>query len=182
MTPSITGTGARGLHVRRRHDHLQHGSLDERTAPRADRAHGEVQPDGDRVADGDAGHPEQHRHAPARGALRDGAGSTFALSPTTANLGTINRNSTKTQTITVRNSGTIAFRVGQPAISGSGASAYSVTGAGCIGTTLAAGRTCNLTVTFRPVLAQAYTATLDVLGDASSLPAKVSATLTGSGK
>ena len=111
-----------------------------------------------------------------------GAGSTFALSPTTANLGTINRNSTKTQTITVRNSGTIPFRVGQPAISGSGASAYSVTGAGCIGTTLAAGRTCNLIVTFRPVLAQAYTATLDVLGDASSLPAKVSATLTGSGK
>jgi len=111
-----------------------------------------------------------------------GAGSTFALSPTAANLGTITRNSTKTQTITVRNSGTIPFRVGQPAISGSGASAYSVTGAGCIGTTLAAGRTCNLTVTFRPTAAQAYTATLDVLGDASSLPAKVSATLTGSGK
>jgi hypothetical protein len=112
-----------------------------------------------------------------------GAGSTFTLAPSPVSFGTINRNTTKTQTITVKNYGTIAFRVGAARIAGDAAGVYSVpAGQACIGTTLAAGRTCNLTVNFTPRAAQAYPGTLQVDGDASSLPKTVSATLNGTGK
>jgi hypothetical protein len=112
-----------------------------------------------------------------------GAGSTFALSPSPVSFGTVNRASTKGQTVTVKNSGTVAFRVTAARVSADAGSAFSVPGGqACVGTTLAPGKTCNLTVNFRPSAAQAYTANLDVAGDASSLPATVTARLTGSGK
>ena len=55
-------------------------------------------------------------------------------------------------------------------------------GAGCVGTTLAAGKTCSISVTLRPTQAIAYSASLVVAGDNTSLPATVSAALTGTGK
>ena len=52
----------------------------------------------------------------------------------------------------------------------------------CIGTTLASGKTCNITVNLRPTAARFYSGTLEVTGDASSLPAKVTTSLTGTGR
>jgi hypothetical protein len=112
-----------------------------------------------------------------------GSASTFTLAPSPIAFGTINRATTKTQTVTVKNSGTVAFRVTAARVSADAAGAFSVPGGqACVGTTLAPGKTCNLTVNFRPPAAQAYTGNLDVTGDASSLPATVTARMTGSGK
>jgi hypothetical protein len=111
-----------------------------------------------------------------------GAGSTFVLSPNPVKFGSFNRNTTKTQTVGVRNSGTIPFRVTSATINGAQAAAFGVTGPGCLNTVLQPGKSCNLSVTLRPTAALDYTATLVVFGDGTSLPASASATLTGTGK
>jgi len=111
-----------------------------------------------------------------------GAGSTFSLSPNPVTFGTVNRNTTKAQTISVRNTGTIAFTVGAGTFTGANATLFTFTGTGCSGTVLAAGKSCNVTVTVRPTAVGAFTAALNLAGDATSLPASVSTSLTGSGK
>ena len=111
-----------------------------------------------------------------------GLGSTFVVSPNPVTFGSFNRNTTKTQTVGVRNSGTIAFRVTNATIVGAQAAAFGVTGPGCLNTVLQPGKSCNLSVTLRPTAAIGYTATLVVTGDGTSLPSTVSATLTGTGK
>lgn len=111
-----------------------------------------------------------------------GAGSTFVLSPDPVNFGTQNKGSVKTQTVTVKNSGQLAFTVGAATIGGTDAAAFTVSGTGCVGTVLQPGKTCNLTVTFRPTAARSYSATVVLAGDASSLPPSVSARLTGAAK
>jgi len=111
-----------------------------------------------------------------------GAGSAFVVSPNPVTFGTVTRNTTKTQTVGVRNSGTIAFRVTNATIVGAQAAAFGVTGPGCLNTVLQPGKSCNLSVTLRPTAAIGYTATLVVTGDGTSLPSTVSATLTGTGK
>jgi hypothetical protein len=112
-----------------------------------------------------------------------GTGSTFSVSPSPVTFGTFGVNTTKSQTVGVRNTGTIAFKVTAATITGDATGAYSVpAGQACIGTVLAAGKSCNITVNLRPTAARFYSATLEVSGDASSLPAKVTASLTGTGK
>jgi hypothetical protein len=110
-----------------------------------------------------------------------GAGSQFTMSPNPVTFGTVNRNTTKAQTISVKNSGTISFTVGAVSFAGADAAAFS-NGGGCSGTVLLPGKSCNLTVNFRPTLAKAYTASVVLAGDATSLPATVSASLSGTGK
>ncbi len=112
-----------------------------------------------------------------------GAGSTFVVSPNPVTFGTFGVNTTKSQTVGVRNSGTIAFKVTKAAITGDTTGAYTIpAGQACIGTTLAPGKSCNITVNLRPTAARFYSATLEVTGDASSLPATVKTSLTGTGK
>jgi hypothetical protein len=43
-------------------------------------------------------------------------------------------------------------------------------------------KSCNLTVTFRPTAAQAYSASLVVAGNATAVPPTVQDALTGTGK
>jgi hypothetical protein len=97
-------------------------------------------------------------------------------------LGTVNRNTTKTATVTVKNTGTTGFRITSAAVQGAQSAFFTVTGANCLGSVLAAGRSCNLTVSFRPTAATAYTGTLVVTGDSTTLPASRSVQLTGTGK
>ena len=112
-----------------------------------------------------------------------GTGSTFVVSPNPVTFGTFGVNTTKSQTVGVRNSGTIAFKVTKAAITGDTTGAYTIpAGQACIGTTLAPGKSCNITVNLRPTAARFYSATLEVTGDASSLPATVKTSLTGTGK
>jgi hypothetical protein len=113
-----------------------------------------------------------------------GAGSQFTLSPSPVKFGTVNLGKTGTSTISIKNSGAIAFRLGSAAVTGAPAGVFSVlnNGTGCIGTTLAAGKSCSITVTFKPAAATSYTGVLTVAGDATSLPASTTASVTGSGK
>jgi centrosomal CEP192-like protein/HYDIN/CFA65/VesB family protein len=112
-----------------------------------------------------------------------GAGSTFVVSPNPVTFGTFGINTTKSQTVGVRNSGTISFKVTRAVITGDATGAYTIpAGQACIGTVLAAGKSCNITVNLRPTAARFYSGTLEVTGDASSLPATVKTALTGTGK
>ena len=112
----------------------------------------------------------------------NGLGSSFTLTPNPVGFGNINRNSTKSLTVSVKNVGTIVGQVSTASITGTNAAAFTVTGAGCLGTSLAANRSCNLTVTFRPTAVQAYNANLVVGGDLTTVPNTVQAALTGTGK
>ena len=111
-----------------------------------------------------------------------GSGSTFTLTPNPVKFGTANRGTTKTQSVTVKNSGTVGFRVTAAGVVGAQAAFFTVTGGTCFGTTLAAGKTCSVTVAFTPTAAISYTATLVVTGDGTTLPATVSTELQGTGK
>ena len=88
-----------------------------------------------------------------------GAGSQFTLAPSPVKFGTVNLGKTGTSTISIKNSGTIAFRLSSAAVTGAPAGVFSVlnNGTGCIGTTLAAGKSCNITVNFNPAAAANYT-------------------------
>lgn len=112
----------------------------------------------------------------------NGLGSSFTLTPSPVAFSTVNRNATKSLTVSVKNVGTIVGQVSAASITGTNAAAFTVTGAGCLGTSLAANRSCNLTVTFRPTLVQAYSASLVVTGDLTTVPTTVQAALTGTGK
>jgi hypothetical protein len=113
-----------------------------------------------------------------------GTGSTFSVSPNPVTFGTFSVGSTKSQTVGVRNTGTIPFKVTATAITGDATGAYTIPAAqnGCLNTTLAAGKSCNITVNLKPTAARFYSGTLEVTGDASSLPATVKTSLTGTGK
>jgi hypothetical protein len=111
-----------------------------------------------------------------------GAGSSFTLTPSPLGFGTVTRNTSKALTVSVKNVGTVAGPVSTATITGANAANFTVTGAGCLGTTLATNRSCNLTVTFRPTAAQAYSAGLVVGGDATAVPATVQDAMTGTGK
>jgi hypothetical protein len=111
-----------------------------------------------------------------------GAGSSFTLTPNPVGFGTITRNTSKSTSVSVKNVGTIAGPVSSATITGTNAANFTVTGTGCIGTTLQPTKTCNLTVTFRPTAAQAYSANLVVAGNTTAVPATVSDALTGTGK
>jgi archaellum component FlaG (FlaF/FlaG flagellin family) len=102
-----------------------------------------------------------------------GAGSTFTVGPNPVTFGNVTRGTTKTQTVNVKNNGSLAFTVTaakvtspDPAV----VSAYTVTGTGCIGSVLQPGKSCNITVALKPVTARFYTATLEVSGDKTTLP------------
>jgi urease beta subunit len=102
-----------------------------------------------------------------------GAGSVFTVGPNPVTFGNVTRGTTKTQTVTVKNSGSLAFTVTSARVTSPDSavvSAYTVTGAGCVGTVLAPGKTCNISVTLKPVTARFYTATLEVAGDKTTLP------------
>lgn len=112
----------------------------------------------------------------------NGLGSSFTLTPNPLAFGTVNRNATKSLTVSVKNVGTIVGQVSAASITGTNAAAFTVTGAGCLGTSLAANKSCNLTVTFKPTLAQVYAANLVVTGDLTTVPKTVQEGLSGTGK
>jgi hypothetical protein len=68
----------------------------------------------------------------------NGLGSSFTLTPSPVAFATVNRNSTKSLTVSVKNVGTILGQVSAASIAGANAAAFTVTGAGCLGTSLAA--------------------------------------------
>ncbi len=119
-----------------------------------------------------------------------GTGSSFSVAA--AAFGVVRINTAKTLTVTIKNTGTTAAVLTGFTLNGNPASTSTVTGvqrgfftiagAGCLGTTLARGKSCNVSVTFRPTTAVSYRATLSVKGNANSLPGIVTSSLTGTGK
>jgi hypothetical protein len=111
-----------------------------------------------------------------------GAGSSFTLTPSPLGFGTVNRNTTKSLTVSVKNVGTIAGPVSSATVTGTNAANFTVTGTGCVGTTVQPNKSCNITVNFRPTAVQAYSASLVVAGNATAVPATVQDAMTGTGK
>ena len=86
-----------------------------------------------------------------------------ALTPATADFGSINVGSTSTsQTFTLANAGTAALPITSIGVTGANASAFTI-GANTCGTSLAAGGSCTITITFSPTAAGSDTASLTVV-------------------
>ena len=111
-----------------------------------------------------------------------GVASSFSMSPSPIGFSNVNINTTKSQSVSVKNTGSIAFTLTSATVTGAQAASFTITGAGCIGTSLAAGKTCNITVNFKPTQRIAYSGTLNVFGDSTTAPNPVTNALTGTGK
>ena len=84
------------------------------------------------------------------------------------------------QSVTVRNTGTRTMNIGTVNVSGTNATSFTFVN-NC-GRTLAAGRNCTISVTFRPKAQGALTATLDISNNATNAVAGVTrVTLNGTG-
>jgi len=102
-----------------------------------------------------------------------------ALTPGSVDFGSIDVGASSTaQTLTLSNAGNAALAISGVALSGANADTFAIASNGC-GTSLAAGSSCTLTVTFSPTAAGAAAATLTVADDAAS--GTQTASLTGTG-
>jgi len=100
--------------------------------------------------------------------------SPLTLSPVALNFGTVNVGASDALSVTVTNSGSVPVTFLGLTTNGD----YSVAAGMCpaIGSTLAAGVSCVLTVTFRPTATGTRTGTLSLSSDATQLPLTVSLT------
>ncbi len=115
-----------------------------------------------------------------------GAGASWSVSPSPVGFGTVNRGTTKTSTLSVKNTGTAngTIAAATTVVSGLpfGVVVNPATSTCFNGTAVAPGKTCGISVTFTPTAVQTYNGTLTIDGGASSLPRLTTVTLTGTGK
>ena len=110
-----------------------------------------------------------------------GVVSSFAVGA--VKFGTVALNTTKTSTVSVRNSGALAARITSASFTGPQAAFFSVVNGGtCVNATIATGKSCSLTISVRPTAAGNYSATLNVFGDATTVPSPAQAVMTATGK
>jgi hypothetical protein len=108
-----------------------------------------------------------------------GSGSVLSFSSTTITFGTVNRNSSKDQTITVKNSGNAAATLNLASFAVTGAG-YTVRSTNCA--TLAVNGSCSVVVRFTaPNTVGSFPGTLSVTA-ANGLPTKVTASLSATTK
>ncbi|MBK8638446.1 MAG: choice-of-anchor D domain-containing protein [Chromatiaceae bacterium] len=100
-----------------------------------------------------------------------------ATLPATLNFGARRINTNRTQNVRVTNTGTAPLTISSVTTTGA---AFINPVLGTCATPLAVGRTCRLSVTFRPTAVQAYSGTLRVVSNATNSPAIVD--LSGSGR
>jgi hypothetical protein len=107
-----------------------------------------------------------------------GIGTTAKLSPTSLSLGTVALGtSSPAQTVTLSNVGTITFTISGIAITGTDAGDFAQTHT--CGSSLPAGASCSVSVTFKPTASGTRTAALSVTDYAAGSPQTV--TLSGMG-
>ncbi|WP_088312914.1 choice-of-anchor D domain-containing protein [Kineosporia sp. R_H_3] len=111
-----------------------------------------------------------------------GLGSQFSLSPNPIGFSKVSRNTTKSSSVSIKNTGTIPVRLTAAVVNSATPGIFGTTNGTCIGQVVQAGRSCTMNVTFRPTALVNYSGTLVVTGDNTSLPASVSVSVTGSGK
>ena len=122
------------------------------------------------VTDNAAGSPQQ--------VPLSGIGTTAKLSPTSLSFGTVAIGVTSAaKTVTLTNVGTTTLTISGIAITGTNAGDFSQTHT--CGSSLAAGTSCTISVTFKPSATGARSATLAVSDNAAGSPQK--ATLSGTG-
>jgi Ca2+-binding RTX toxin-like protein len=102
------------------------------------------------------------------------AGAVLSM-PASVDFRTVGLNQTRTQNVRVANTGTAPLVIGVLDMTGP----FTATTGNCPAS-LAAGRHCNLSVSFRPTVVGAHTGTLTVNSNATNNP--TTATLTGSGR
>jgi hypothetical protein len=112
-----------------------------------------------------------------------GVTSSFSMAPSPIGFSSVTINTTKAQSVSVKNTGALSFTLTSASfVTAAPAGTFTVTGPGCLNTVLATGKSCNITVSFRPTQRIAYTGTLQVFGDSSTIPSPVSVALSGTGK
>lgn len=101
--------------------------------------------------------------------------------PNPVDLGSIQAGTQTSQTVTVTNSGGTDMSVGASAFSftGSNPGAFGTANDGCSGTTVTAGTSCQVDVTFSPGSAASYSAVLNMASDSPTSPDTVGVSGTG---
>ncbi|MFN8537727.1 MAG: choice-of-anchor D domain-containing protein [Thermomicrobiales bacterium] len=100
----------------------------------------------------------------------------ISFSPAVLNFGTVSVGATVSQTVTVTNTGGVAF--GITSLSAL-AAPFSLSGNGCTGTVLNPGQSCTFTVTYAPTAAGASSASLTVTSSAPGSPHTIGISGTG---
>jgi RHS repeat-associated protein len=100
-----------------------------------------------------------------------------SLSPSGLTFTAVSGTSSAAQTVQLTNTGTAALTITGVTLAGTGAGSFADTSA--CGTSLPAGFSCNISVTFTPSLVAGFSATLSVADNAAGTPQSI--TLTGTG-
>ncbi len=128
------------------------------------------------VADNAAGSPQ----SVALSGTGTASAPTATLTPTTLKFpSTVVGSSSAAKVVTLKNTGTATLDISGITISG--ADKTSFTDTTTCGSTLAAGKSCTISVTFKPAVAGALTATLNVADNATGSPQTVALSGTGKG-
>ena len=101
----------------------------------------------------------------------------ISISTTSVSFGTHKVNSTSSKTVVLKSSGTTALNLTSIVLGGTNSADF--TKSGCTSSTLAAGASCNLAVTFKPKAKGSRSAMITITDNALNSPQKI--TLTGTG-
>ena len=95
------------------------------------------------------------------------------LNPTSIWFGTVTKNTTLTELVTLKNTGTTTLSNIVLTMTGTNAAEFKVSPATTCGATLASGKSCVIAIAFKPVAAASYSATLVVTDNAQCSTQKV---------
>lgn len=104
---------------------------------------------------------------------------TVKIVPAALSFGTIKTTQSASRTIALTNTDTSALAINSTTFSGTTPAAFSLTGNTC-GSSVTAGASCTLTVTFKPMVVGAYSAILDIADSSTDSPQQV--LLAGAGR
>jgi predicted dienelactone hydrolase len=94
---------------------------------------------------------------------------TVKVVPASLNFGSVKTNRTRSSTTTLTNTGSSALTMDAPTVTGTNPGEFTVTANTC-GTSVAAGASCTLTVTFKPVSVSSYSAVLNINDGSTDSP------------
>jgi hypothetical protein len=89
-----------------------------------------------------------------------------SFNPSNLSFGTQAVNTSVTKTVTLKNTGATTLSIAGMTMTGPGASEFTLTPASNCGSSLTAGGSCTISVTFKPVAKVSYSATLNVTDNA----------------
>jgi hypothetical protein len=102
-----------------------------------------------------------------------------SYNPTSLSFGNQTVNTSVTKTVTLKNTGATALSLTSMTVTGTNAAEFTLSPSSSCGSSLAAGSSCTISVTFKPVAKVSYTATLTVTDNAQ--PGTQTVPLSGTG-